>query len=116
MKKAQSTIYVRYEFSDEKGTPEGGDVFQFTTMNDVLKMTADILKVAHSDGVAVNLTIGEETSFFGFLNEVGMNRKAVEKEMVALDLTSAPKKTAKTEKTTKKKAKTQPKKTTKKKK
>ena len=105
MKKSKNPIYVRYEFSDENGNPEGGDVFEFSSMKGVLEMTTDILKVANSDGIAVNLSIGEEKPFFGFLKKVGMDRKAVEKEMVALDLVSAPA----PEKSAKKKVKTQPK-------
>ena len=86
MKKPKSPIYFRYEFSDEAGLPEGGDVFQFASMTDVEEMTQKILKVAKSDQVAVNLTIGHEGPFFGFLDKVGMSRKDVEEEMADLAL------------------------------
>src|SRR6476620_4202307 len=82
MKKAKSPIYLRYEFSDETGTPEGGDVFQYSSAQKVQALVEEILKVTHSDNVAVNLTIGEEGPFFGFLKKVGMSRKEVEKEIV----------------------------------
>ena len=49
MKKSSAPIYIRYEFSNKSGTPEGGDVFQFSSMSEVYEMTADILKVAQSD-------------------------------------------------------------------
>ncbi len=109
MKKNKSTIYFRYEFTDESGRPEGGDIFQFSTMNEVQEMAAEIVKVAQSDQVAVNLTIGEKTPFFGFLKKVGMNKKAVEMEMVEDSITpftapaKAPKKKAKAKTKAKKK-------------
>jgi hypothetical protein len=111
-KKNKSTIYFRYEFSDETGRPEGGDVFQFGSLNKVQEMAAEILKVAQSDQVTVNLTIGTEGSFFGFLKNVGLSRQDVEKEMVQADMapmkkakTKATKKTASKKSVTKKKAK-----------
>jgi hypothetical protein len=85
MKKAKGTIYFRYEFSNEAGSPEGGDIFQFSTLTEVQEMTTEILKVAQSDNVAINLTIGEEKPFFGFLKKVGMSRQDVEKEIVDED-------------------------------
>ncbi len=101
MKKTQSPIFFRYEFSDEAGLPEGGDVFQFASMSDVEEMTQKILKVAKADEVAVNLTIGLEGPFFGFLEKVGMTRQDVEEEMA--DLALAPVASQK-KKMTKKKA------------
>jgi hypothetical protein len=82
MKKTKSPIFFRYEFSDEAGVPEGGDVFQYATHAKVQAMVAEILKVAHSDQVTVNLTIGFEKPFFGFLKHSGLSRQDVEKEMV----------------------------------
>jgi hypothetical protein len=82
MKKAKTPIYFRYEFSDEVGYPEGGDIFEFASFKDALAMAADILKVAQGDKVAVNLTVGTEKPFFGYLGNSGLSRKAAEKEMV----------------------------------
>ncbi|MEO5968995.1 MAG: hypothetical protein ABIQ95_03640 [Bdellovibrionia bacterium] len=82
MKKAKAPIYFRYEFSDEVGQPEGGDIFEFPSFKDALAMAADILKVAQGDKVAVNLTVGTEKPFFGYLGNSGLSRKAAEKEMV----------------------------------
>src|SRR4051794_24930458 len=79
MKKSKSSIYVRYEFSSESGNPEGGDILQMNSMADIQEMVAEILKVAHSDQVTVNLTIGQEAPFFGFLKKVGMSQKSIEK-------------------------------------
>jgi len=90
MKKSKKSIYVRYEFSNEAGRPEGGDVLKFSSLKDIQEMTADILKVAQTDNVTVNLTIGQEIPFFGFLKKVGMSRKTVEKEMIDLDAVMAP--------------------------
>ena len=112
MKKNKNTIYLRYEFSDETGRPEGGDVFQYDTLNKAQEMAAEIFKVAQSDQVTVNLTIGTESSFFGFLENVGLSRADVEKEMVEADMEpmkkvkakAASKKTSK-KSATKKKAK-----------
>lgn len=86
MKTSKSSTFFRYEFSDESGRPEGGDIFQFATLAEVQAMTTEILKVAQSDKVAVNLTIGGEGPFFGFLKNVGMSRKDAEKELVDRDL------------------------------
>ena len=82
MKKAKSPIYLRYEFSDEVGHPEGGDIFEFPSFKHALEMADEILKVSHGDDVAVNLTIGTEKPFFGYLGNSGLSRKAAEKEMV----------------------------------
>ena len=90
MKKTKKDIYFRYEFSDETGRPEGGDIFRYSNMAKVQKMASEILKVAHSDGVAVSLVIGEEKTFFGLLKKSGMNRSAAEKEMVTEEVISLP--------------------------
>lgn len=110
MKKAKSPIYFRYEFSDEAGLPEGGDIFKLSSMTQVQDMAEDILKVAHADGVTVNLTIGEEVPFFGFLKTVGMSRKEVEREIVGLDLSVVSSDVKTTKKNTKTKSKTKAKK------
>jgi hypothetical protein len=92
MKKTKSPIFFRYEFSDETGSPEGGDVFQYESPAKVQSMVKQILKVAHSDQVTVNLTIGFEKPFFGFLKNSGLSRQDIEKEMVRLEaLTKKPK-------------------------
>jgi hypothetical protein len=89
MKTTKSPIFFRYEFSDEAGRPEGGDVFKYATQSKVQAMVAEILKVAHSDQVTVNLTIGFEKPFFGFLKNSGLNRQDVEKEMVKSEIVLA---------------------------
>jgi hypothetical protein len=85
MKNTKSPIFFRYEFSDETGSPEGGDVFKYETQAKVQSMVKQIIKVAHSDQVTVNLTIGFEKPFFGFLKNSGLSRQDVEKEMVRLE-------------------------------
>jgi hypothetical protein len=86
MKKNKNSVYIRYEFSNKSGTPEGGDIFEFSSMNEVQDMTSEILKVAQIDNVAINLTIGQSKSFFGFLKNVGMKQEEIEKEIVDRDL------------------------------
>jgi hypothetical protein len=119
MKKAKSPIYFRYEFSDEIGHPEGGDIFEFPSFKNALEMAEEILKVAQGDKVAVNLTVGTEKPFFGYLANSGLSRKAAEKEMVNQELepTLAKSKTTKTTKAkvAKKKAPAKKAKTTRKK-
>ncbi len=80
--KTTSPTYFRYEFSDETGRPEGGDIFQFTTAKSLQKMLAEVIAVAENDGVTVSLTLGKDTNFFQFLKNVGLSQKEVEKEMV----------------------------------
>ncbi|MGK5087313.1 hypothetical protein WDW86_07120 [Bdellovibrionota bacterium FG-2] len=104
-KKAKNEIFVRYEFSDEKGRPEGGDVFRFTSMEQIQEMTAEIIDVAQSDGVAVNLTIGTEKVFYGFLKNAGMGKNDVDKELVVEEVNPFPPKKATAKKATTKKAK-----------
>ena len=101
MKKAKSPIYFRYEFSDEGGHPEGGDIFEYPSFKNALEMAAEILKVAQGDKVAVNLTVGTEKPFFGYLGNSGLSRKAAQKEMVNQGPESVP---AKAKKAAKKKA------------
>ena len=94
MKKTKKDIYFRYEFSDETGRPEGGDIFRFPTIARAQKMAAEILKVANSDGVAVSLVIGEEKTFFGLLKKSGMSKKDAEREMVGEEVMPMTKKKA----------------------
>jgi hypothetical protein len=82
MKKTKNSVYLRYEFTNEAGKLEGGDIFEFSTLSEAEGMSTEILKVAHSDGVAVNVTIGAKKAFFGFLKNVGMTSKDVKNEMV----------------------------------
>ena len=112
MKTNKTPIYFRYEFSDEAGRPEGGDIFQFTSLRELLEMTAKVIQVAKGDKVAVNFTIGEQEPFFGFLNDAGLTHDDLEAEMVenhsaALDhqKTSTKKANKKANKTHKKSAK-----------
>jgi len=90
VKKTKSSIYLRYEFSDEVGHPEGGDIFEFPSFKHALELADEILKVSHGDDVAVNVTIGTEKPFFGYLGNSGLSRKAAEKEMVKQLPTVAP--------------------------
>jgi hypothetical protein len=85
MKKTKASVFVRYEFSDESGQPEGGDILELASMKKAQEMAHEILSVAHSDGVAVNLTIGENLPMFGYLKNKGMTRKDIDSEMVDLD-------------------------------
>ena len=84
--KKAATVYLRYEFSNEAGKLEGGDIFEFASLSEVQEMTSQIFKVAQSDGVAVNVTIGTEKPFFGFLKNVGLARKDIQMEMVPAEL------------------------------
>ncbi len=103
MKNNKKTIYLRYEFSDETGTLEGGDVVRYDSLEDIQEIISQIAEIAHEDGVAVNLTIGKEKPFFGFLKNVGLSRQEVEAEMVDQEEAPAPQKAPK--KTSKKTAK-----------
>lgn len=80
--KKKNSIYFRYEFSNEKGKPEGGDIFEFSSLKQVEEMITEVLKVAKLDGVAVNLTVGTEKPFVGFLKNAGMTRKDIDSERV----------------------------------
>ncbi len=80
--KAKSPIYFRYEFSDEKGRLEGGDIFTFSSAANLKKMMEEVMKVAEGDGVTVSFTIGKEEQFFKFLHNLGLSQKEVENEMV----------------------------------
>lgn len=86
MKNSKKSVFLRYEFSDETGKPEGGDIFEFKSTSEVLEMAEKIVKVAQADQVAVNLTIGQEKTFFGFLQNVGISYEDAETEMVDRDV------------------------------
>lgn len=86
MKKSKTAIYCRYEFSNETGTPEGGDIFKFSSLKEVQEMASEIIKVAQDDAVTVNITMGGEKPFFGFLKKLGMSQQDIQKEMVDRDL------------------------------
>jgi hypothetical protein len=79
---AKSPLYLRYEFSDETGELEGGDIFQFSSLLNLKKMMSEVLNVAQSDGVTVSFTIGQDDNFFHFLKNTGLSQKEVEQEMV----------------------------------
>ena len=105
----KNQLYFRYEFSDEAGRPEGGDIFRFASMANLKKMMTEVIAVAESDGVCVSFTIGKGEQFFKLLNNLGLSQKEVENEMVDSTLIpflgdeKAPKsqKTAKSTKTAK---------------
>jgi hypothetical protein len=78
----QAPIYFRYEFSDETGCPEGGDIFQFSTLKELQKLLGEVIGVAQEDGVTVSFTIGQDDHFFKFLKNTGLSEKEVKKEMV----------------------------------
>ena len=117
MKKTKNSVYLRYEFTNEAGKLEGGDIFEFSSLSEVEGMSSEIIKVAHSDGVAVNLTIGHEKPFFAFLKNVGMTSLDVKSEMVEQAFVPAQTKSKKSssKKTSKKPAQKTAKKTAKKK-
>jgi hypothetical protein len=108
MKKSKNSVYIRYEFSNKAGTPEGGDIFEFTTLSEVQEMVSEVLKVAQIDDVAVNLTIGGKKPFYGFLKKSGMGREQIDSEIVEVDMapiakaSPAPKKAKKAKKAAKK--------------
>jgi hypothetical protein len=85
MKNNKKSVYLRYEFSDEKGQLEGGDIFELDSLKEAQNMTAEILKVAHGDAVAVNVTIGLQAPFMGFLKNVGLTQKDIDAETVTAD-------------------------------
>lgn len=99
MKKEKNTVYLRYEFSDETGCLEGGDIFAFSSLKRAQDFMCEAGKVAYSDGVAVNFTLGEKKPFFNFLKTVGISREDAEAEMNHEE--EIPKKKAKTTKKTK---------------
>jgi hypothetical protein len=88
----KKTIFLRYEFSDEQGHPEGGDILEFSSIKKAQAMAEEILRVAHSDQVAVNLTIGRDKPFYGFLKTAGLSRKDLALEMVKLNSAEGKKK------------------------
>ena len=83
MTKTKKSVFLRYEFSNEVGQLEGGDIFEFPSNRDALAMTSDILKVANQDGVAVHITVGLEQPFHGLLGNYGMTTKQIAAERVA---------------------------------
>lgn len=83
--KKSKAIFFRYEFSNEKGKPEGGDIFEFSSLKQAEEMILEVLNVAKLDGVAVNLTVGTEKPFVGFLKNAGMSLKDIELEKVGSD-------------------------------
>ena len=87
---AQSPIYFRYEFSDETGCPEGGDIFEYSSMAELQKMMSEVLAVAESDGVTVSFTVGQGDHFFSFLENSGLSKKEIENERVDFDLVQVP--------------------------
>ena len=102
VKTNKGPIYFRYEFSDEAGLPEGGDIFQFSSLAKLQEMIGEVLKVGQSDNVTVSLTVGKEATFFSFLKNTGVSREDAESEMAAPDLVPLP---TKKKATKKKKAK-----------
>lgn len=107
VQKAQSPVYFRYEFSDESGRPEGGDIFPFSSMKELKKMLSDVVSVAQEDGVTVSVTIGQDDHFFNYLKNTGLSQKEVDAEMVDLSdiLVEDKKKASPAKKKTKKKTK-----------
>lgn len=97
----KKSIYFRYEFSDESGQPEGGDIFRFDSVGEVQAMVRKVIEVAQGDQVAVHITLGGEVPFFGMMQSGGLSQRDLEAEMA--DQASAKKKTAK-KKAAKKKA------------
>lgn len=83
MKKTKKSVYLRYEFSNESGGLEGGDIFEFPSNREALAMTSDILKVANQDGVAVHITVGPANPFHGLLKNYGMTAAQISAEKVA---------------------------------
>jgi|GEM_PF-3494362 len=67
MKQTKKSVFLRYEFSNEAGQLEGGDIFEFPSNREAIAMSADILKIASQDGVAVHITVGAEKPFYGLL-------------------------------------------------
>jgi hypothetical protein len=94
MKKAKKSIYLRYEFTNEKGMREGGDIFEYSTLNQAQSMISEILKVTLSDGVAVNITLGEDKPFMGFLKGAGLTQEQIDAEKVDFAAVSETKKKA----------------------
>ncbi len=105
MSKNSKGIFFRYEFSNETGKLEGGDIFEFPNIAKVLTLLGKIIKVAHGDEVAVNITMGREKPFFGFLKNVGISRADAEREMVHPVAKTAKKAAAKKKPAAKKKKK-----------
>jgi hypothetical protein len=88
MKKTKKAICLRYEFTNEKGVREGGDIFEYSSLKQAEAMIGEILKVTLSDDVAVNITLGATKPFVGFLKNVGLTQDQIDAEKV--DPSAAP--------------------------
>jgi hypothetical protein len=107
MKNSKSSVFLRYEFSNESGRPEGGDVFEFSSLAEVQEMIRKVVLVAQGDKVAVNLTVGIDKPFYGFLGNVGLSRADLQAELVDREAIPADKAKPAGKKATKKAASTQ---------
>ena len=105
MKQTKASIFLRYEFSNESGQLEGGDIFEFPSNREALAMTSDILKVANQDGVSVHITVGPEKPFHGLLKNYGMTVAQIAAERVALPAAKTSAKKSAKKKSAKKKKK-----------
>lgn len=81
VQKTKKPTFLRYEFSDEKGRLEGGDIFEFTSIAQLQKLMSAVIDVADGDGVSISLTIGKEETFFNFLKNQGLTQKEISAEM-----------------------------------
>jgi hypothetical protein len=86
VQKTKIPTFFRYEFSDETGRLEGGDIFEISSVAKVCKMMNEAIEVAENDGVTVSFTIGKGENFFKFLKNTGLNQKELDNEMVPLSL------------------------------
>ena len=94
MKQTKKSVFLRYEFSNEAGQLEGGDIFEFPSNREAIAMSADILKIASQDGVAVHITVGAEKPFYGLLKNYGMTAAQIDAEKVPAPSTEKPLKAA----------------------
>ncbi len=92
MKKMKKPVFLRYEFSNETGSLEGGDIFTLASNREASVMTSKILKVANEDGVAVHITTGFEKPFYGLLKSYGMTSAQIDAEKVTAPLKKSAKK------------------------
>ncbi len=104
MIKSKKSVFLRYEFSNEAGQLEGGDIFELPSIREANAMTVDILKVANQDGVAAHITVGYEAPFYGLLKNYGMTPAQIDAEKVTAPAPKA-KKSAPAKKAGKKTAK-----------
>jgi hypothetical protein len=111
MIKTKKSVFLRYEFTNEAGQLEGGDIFELPSIREANAMSVDILKVANQDGVAAHITVGFEAPFYGLLRNYGMTDAQINAEKVtapapaAAPAKSKAKKVAPAKKTGKKTAK-----------